>query len=339
MRKPSAKNFPRSQRNFRRLGWAAAALCVAVWALPSLAYGQAATLLARVSRCYAGGDLGCVLTLLEGASLPAADQSPADGAECLRMLAFSAARLDRHDLARRSFAAWLAQPGEHRLERATTLPAIYQDYAAALLDTHAKDLDLQPSLGPRPTLSAPATTPADLPRFAPPQRAARDTARDFALLVAADISTAPGYAPDSLLEMLGASIGLEADLSPRWRLGLRAGGLRYAGPHAAIYGGTPTYLPYGLARLGTALWVDSGQSAEVLLGVGGGARVRDGDSDAVLIVAPALRYTWRPSGGSSLIAVFAEISGGVVASSGADALLNCALGVSLKPPRSAVGGP
>ena len=255
------------------------------------------------------------------------------------MLGFSAARLDRHDLARKTFAVWVAQPGDHRLERATTAPAVYQDYAAALLDTHAKDLDLQPALGPRPQLAAPATTPADLPRFAPPQRAARDTAQDFALLVAADVSTAPGYAPDSALEMLGASMGLEADLSPTWRLGFRAGGLRYAGPHASAYGGTSTYLPYGLLRLGAALWQAPGQSAEVLLGVGGGARVRDGESDGVLIVSPALRYTLRPSGGNAPVALFVEASGGVVVSGGADAQLSCSLGISLRPPRSAVGGP
>lgn len=339
MKRPSAQNSPHNPYHVRSIGWAGAALCVALLALPSPASAAAPSLVSRAQQCYAAGDLGCVVTLLEGAALPEAEQPAADVAECWRLLGFSAARLDRHDLARRAFAAWIALPGAHRLERATTPPAVFQDYAAALIEGHAKELDLQPRIGARPQLPAPATTAADLPRFAPPLASQRDTANNFTVLAGLDVSTAPNYMPDSVLDLLGGSVGLEIDLDPAWRLGLRAGGLRYVGPHATIYGGTQTFLPYALLRVGRTLWAREGHRAELLLGFGGGARGRDGNLDAAALITPALRYTFRPDAGQALAALFVEASGSAVLADRFDSVLTCSIGVSLKPRRTGVGGP
>jgi len=315
-----------------------AALAALVVAVPSPSLAAAPTLASRAQQCYAAGDLGCVVTLLEATPLPAANQSAADAAECLRLLGFSASRLERHDLARRAFAAWLGLPGEHRLDRSTTAPAVFQDYAAALVDGHAKELDLQPRIGARPELPAPPPSAADLPRFAPPSRADRDSARDFVILAGIDVTTAPNYMPESAQELIGGSIGLEVDAGPAWRLGLRAGGLRYFGPHAALYGGTQTFLPYALLRVGRVLWHAAGQRVEWLLGIGGGARGRDGNLDTAALVSPAFRYTLRPSSGRALTALFVEAGGSALVGDGMESVLSCSIGVSLRPRGADEGG-
>ena len=338
MRRLSAKNSlsdPCLARSLLRL----AALCALALLLPLPLRAAAPTLASRAQQCYAAGDLGCVVTLLEKTALPAPDQTPEEGAECLKLLGFSAARLERHDLARRAFAAWTALPGEHRLERESTLPGVFQDYAAALIEGHTKDLDLQPRIGARPELPAPATTAADLPRFAPPTRESRDGARDIAVLAGMDVSSAPNYLPNSALELLGASVGLEVDLGPAWRLGLRTGGLRYVGPHATGYGGTQTFLPYGLLRAGRVLWNNAEHSVELLVGIGGGARGRDGNLDATILVAPALRYTFRPAAGQALTALFVEAGASALLADSFDSVVTCSIGISLRPGSGRVGGP
>ena len=252
--------------------------------------------LSAAARCYAAGDMACVIQRLE--------QAPGDAPERWRMLAFAAARLDRASLSRRAFAAWIGLHSSHRLDRQSTAPAVWRHYAAALLQVHAGQLDLEPRLEPPAVLPPAAVTGVELPRFAPPPRSRRDQNRDFALclgVTAAAPMDGSGVAPG--MELL---VGLH--ISPVWRLGLQIGALRHPDGGGGLSGDVHGILTHAALRT-DALWLQ-GAAGEfgVGLAAGGGQLNWDGTrSEAVAAIRPLLRYAWpaRRQGGG--LAVWAEI--------------------------------
>lgn len=183
--------------------------------------------LPAAQQCFAASDMACVLRLLEPPqSVPESAPLPAR-AERLRLLAFACARLDRHGPARGWFAQWLQLDPALRLDRDSTPPLVWQDFAAAWLAVHGADLELQPVVGARPQLAAPKPTPADWPRFAPPPRSPRDQARDFVMHLALTVAADPAHAsrlPAHPVSHLG--VWWSAQVEPRpW---LRAGAVLHA---------------------------------------------------------------------------------------------------------------
>lgn len=188
-----------------RVGFVATLMVLALAAGPALATPKSP--IGAAAKCYAAGDMLCVVTKLKDAPVDAAQ-----AAEQQRMLAFAAARMDRHDLARKAFAAWIRlDPIKHRLRRENTPPAVHRDWASAWLDVHRDQLDLQPREPATATpLPAPVTA-GDLPVLAPPSRSHRDRAGDVTIDIAA-LTFAPS-----------ASIGMRVSLVKRagplfWRI-------------------------------------------------------------------------------------------------------------------------
>lgn len=279
--------------------------------------------------CYGQGDLGCVVQLLETVTV-----SAADAPERWRLLGFAAARLDRHELARKAFAEWIALSPGHRLDRAMTPPAIYQDYSAALLERHGGELDLTPRTGDRP--QAPVSSPqvSELPVFAPPPRSERDQATDFAFYAGLGITETDGIVRANPVDHLGGFLGIEHDVGGRFRLGPQLGVWQYGAPSAA--GGDSARLTaFGLMRAGVLLGGGGGHSVEAWLGLGGGY---DPDEDVAGAVAPAVRYTFRPAAGRSRIAVTCEVAAvTLVAGDELRQLFTLGVGVGLRDTKD-VGG-
>ncbi|MBI5610502.1 MAG: hypothetical protein HY902_16620 [Deltaproteobacteria bacterium] len=212
--------------------WVRAGLVAAVVAFcPALARAEAPVapehVLAQAQKCYVEADLGCALRLLEPDpawpdGLPVAVRS-----ERLRLLGFAAARLDQHALARRAFAAWVALAPANRLDRASTPPAIYVDYAAAWADALAPQLERKPQLDQHPPLDPPRPTAADLPRYGPPPRSDRDRARDHRFYLGMTGSVSQAGVPDSPTNQLGGQMAGAFQLRPSWSLGFQLAALRW----------------------------------------------------------------------------------------------------------------
>lgn len=268
--------------------------------------------LQRAAKCYAATDLLCVVESLRAITY----DSPADAAEGLRLLAFAYARLDRHAEACHTFAHWLMLSPQHRLERATTPPAVFEDYTAALLDVHKDELDLAPQWEQHPVLPAPAVTPSDLPRFAPPAASQRDRADNVAasLLVggAYDLKEGRQTLPAPLP---AAEVGLGLLLGP-WQVGI-GGGMRYAtrvtctssAPPPAGQGfdiavgcsrGMGLVLPFQ-ARVSRLFAGDLRHGASLQAGIGGA--IETGVTSPVASLG--VRYTWHPAG--STVGLCAEL--------------------------------
>lgn len=254
----------------------------------------------RASRCYVQSDLLCVLQVLETAKF----DLPNEQNEALRLLAFAYARLDRHAEARKTFGQWLAlQPG-NRLERTSTPPAIFEDYAAAQLLAHQSELDLQPHLEGQAVLPPPAVSPTDLPHFAPPPRSGRDQANDFMFGVFAGANLDLRRGGDSAVLPAG-QIALDLMWNP-WTLGMAIGGRGAARVTTFTEGDvvgtvdttalvTPVLLRVGRMVIGNL------QHGLAIVAGGGGALE---SNDVTAVVSAGLRYTWLPAG--SAIGLCAE---------------------------------
>ncbi len=261
--------------------------------------------LQRASKCYAANDLLCVVESLQSITY----DKLAHAAEGMRLLAFAYARLDRHAEARQTFAQWLELSPQHRLERATTPPAVFEDYTAALLDVYKADLDLTPQLELHPVLPAPAVTPSDLPRFEPPPVSERDRADNAvaSLLVggAYDLKEGRQTLPAPLP---AAEVGLGLLLGA-WQVGM-AGGMRYATrvtctssapPPAGQLGdivvgcgrGTGLVVPFQ-TRVTRIFVGDVRHGVSLQAGIGGA--IESGATSPVASLG--VRYTWHPAGNS-----------------------------------------
>lgn len=263
--------------------------------LPTLAFAADVPPLQRASQCYAQADLLCVVQVLEHASL-----SPTDLAEGTRLLAFAYSRLDRHAEARQAFARWVAQDPQHRLDRATTPPGIFADYTAALLKAHEAELDLEPHLEVEAVLPAPAVTPSDLPRFAPPPPSSRDKADNFMLGIEAGVH-AEHRDPRASLEAIG-QVGLDLVFA-EWTVGF-AGGGRYV-LRTIIDGDVTAHgsqvVAQALLRVSRVLIGNPRHGVALLAEVGGDIEL--GELSPVL--GGGLRYTGIPSG--SVLGLYVEL--------------------------------
>ena len=276
--------------------------------------------------CYGQSNFACVIQTLEHTAF----EMTADRAEALRLLAFAAARMDRHDLARKAFAAWIALSDQHRLDRASTPPNVYQDYAAALLQAHKAELDLTPQLEHQPQLPAPPAKVEDLPRFPPPARAQRDEARDFGFYFgpAASLIVLKG----STTEVYAAPAGqfaIDLDLAPQWRLGVAAG---------AVSGKSV----FGFAQLRVAhpLWQSEDAALDAVVGAGvamGRPRGCHADEDCgasptLPLLSPTLRY--RHVAADSAIGWAAELQATTMYDNGSvDIAPTLVLSLAFRPPR------
>lgn len=254
----------------------APALVAPALAAPARAQSDQEALRAA-SICYGAGDMACVIARLEGAR----GAQP----ERWRLLAFAAARMDRHDLARQAFATWLGLDARHRLSRETTPPAIWRDYTAALLQVHGAALDLKPRAGPPAVLPPEAVTAVALPRYPLPPREARDRATDFS----GSLGLTAGLALPGASPAFGAALDMGLHVGPRWRAGLFLAGLqlpRWAPDPAGLLvcGGLQPAV-----RLGDGGWGE----LVALMDVGAGQKALvDGRSSAAAVIRPALRYAW-----------------------------------------------
>ena len=289
--------------------------------VPSAAVAGPDRDLTAAARCYAAGDMACVIQRLENA--------PGDAAERWRMLAFAAARMDRAGLSRRAFAAWIGLDVGHRLDRQSTAPGIWRHYAAALLQVHGDQLDLEPRLEPPAVLPPAAVTGLELPHFAPPPRSARDHSRDYALCLGATVGMpldGAGMAP-------GVALGLGLHLSALWRLAAEVGWLRHPDGGDGLGGDPPGTLIHAALRA-DVLWL-SGAAGELGFGlaVGGGQLSWDGTtSEAVAAIRPLLRYAWPARRQGSGLAVWAEVGHQMlVGGEGSRQLPSVGLGVELRP--------
>ncbi len=246
--------------------------------------------LAVAQRCYGAGDFGCVVRTLSP-NEAVADSAPlADRAERWRMLAFAAARLDRHDLAQHAFVHWLQLDPSHHLDRASTPPVVWQDYAAAWLQVRGGDLDLRPVVPDHPQLQAPVLTPRDWPKFAPPPRSNRDQARDFVFELG-PVLTVPAATPVQAVrrmpDHLGVAVGLAVQPWQDWRLGAHLQATRwYADSHSRIRGEVT-------ARVGWTLWQRQASRLE-LIGGAGAAFEPTAAAGSAAVLALGMRYHRQP---------------------------------------------
>lgn len=242
---------------------AARALVLIAALVATAAHGQTGDPpLVAAQRCYGAGDLGCVLRVLTpDAAVPDSAPLP-DRVERWRLLAFAAARLDKHDVAQRAFGQWLSlEPAAH-LDRATTPPVVWNDYAAAWLLVHGGELGLQPVVADHPQLAPPVLTPRDWPKFAPPPRSGRDQARDFVFAMG-PVLTLPG--PNGFLapqDHLGVLVALSVLPLERLRVG---GELQ-----ASRWRATPSDRVRGeiAVRAGWTLWAGDSDRIEAIGGAG-----------------------------------------------------------------------
>ncbi len=313
-----------SPRRLRFAGLALAALTVAgLSARPCLAATDRDV--AAAARCYANADLACVVERLQASS----SQRP----ERWRLLAFAAARLDRHQLARQAFTAWIRLAPGHRLQRDVTPPAIWRDYAAALITAHANKLDLRPRVEPPATLPPAAATQTSLPRFAPPPRSSRDHNTDFAIW----LGGVAGLAWQADDPAAGVELTVAANLAARWRLGFQLTMLRYPAEATTVPGDVTFILPGVLASGGVRADLLLVQGVAGELGVAGGLGFAmldwdDGRSESVAAIRPALRYAWPARQRSSLLALWLEISHGFLVGNVRSRQFNViGLGLELRP--------
>jgi hypothetical protein len=278
--------------------------------------------LQRATQCYAQADLLCVVQVLEHAAL-----SGPELAEGTRLLAFAYARLDRHAEARQAFTRWIAQDSQHKLDRSTTPPAVFTDYTAALLKAHEAELDLEPHLEFQAVLPAPAVTPSDLPRFAPPPPSSRDKADNFALGLLAGVH-AEHRDPRASLEAIG-QVGLDLVFA-EWTVGF-AGSGRYVlqtifdGDRNVIAEGTQV-VAQAVVRVSRVLIGDPRHGVAVLAALGGDIEV--GKLSPVL--GAGLRYTGIPNG--SVVGLCVELRDDVNLSSSRQTPL-LLIGICLRPAR------
>lgn len=313
------------RRAFVWLGFVLSALLPQV----ALALSIVDSPLSVAQACYGRSDFACVIAALEKTAF----DLPADRAEGLRLLAFAAARMDRHDLARKAFAAWIVLSDQHRLDRASTPPNVYQDYAAALLQAHKAELDLTPQLEHQPQLPAPPAKVEDLPHFAPPPRAQRDQARDFGFYFgpAASLIVLKG----STTEVYGAFVSqfaIDLDLSPQWRLGIATGAV--AGKN--VFG-------FAQLRVAHALWLDEEATLDGVVGLGvamGRPRGCHADEDCsadptLPLISPTLRY--RHVAAASTIGWAVELQATTMFDTGSvDIAPTLVLSLAFRPPRPKV---
>lgn len=283
--------------------------------------------LAEAQSCYGNGDLACVLRVLAPVHL-----SESEEPERLRLLAFCAARLDRHEEARQYFTAWLqlnpqnTANVQHKLDRATTPPQVYQDYTAALLATKTDQFDWQPQIENHVVVAPLAVTPSDLPHFAPPPRMENSVASRMSFLLGLNVSlpvTAQSSHWTPVQAMLAGGLALELDLPAYLKIGVAAGG--WQRPNGT---GGGEWNPYSLFRAGIGgRWGDHG--LDLLLGAG---VVLSATAEQVIgTFAPALRYHWRPA--TQLVGVYAELASETLfASAGTQEIIGISLGVLLKSP-------
>lgn len=281
-------------------------------------------MLGQAQACYAQGDLACVLRLLDPQAKELEALAPAEQGERWRLLAFAASRLDQRLAARKAFGRWIALAPSHRLERASTLPGVYADYAAALIDVLGADLDRTPQLDHRAQLAVPVPAPADWPRFAPPPRSPRDNARDFLFafgLLGSVHLKAPAGSPG---DHLGAQLGVELEPWQRWRFGFQFAGLRWVDQFSrarvlvqARAGWAP--LVRGIHRLDLVAAGGMGLSTEV-------------DEGSVAAVGAMLRYQLQPA--RSAAGFYIEVGDQVGIASRIQHIAVVALGVVLQPART-----
>ena len=307
----------------RHLRWAVLRLtllcaCLAPhWALAKpRAVAPAPDPLQQAQACYGAGDLGCVLTVLAGALLAAEQQG-----ERLRLLAFAAARLDRHAEARQHFAAWLQLPQKPRLDRALTPPTIYEDYSAALLALYSDRLELSPQLANDGEVMPAAPTATDLPRFAPPPRGDGGGIPPATYLVGlhGSLPAAAHWGPPGA--HLGMELGIELDLPAAFRAGLLLGGWQRPLAVGAEWN------PFALTRGGLG-WRWGEHGLDVLLGLG--VALTSGADAVVGALVPAMRYHWRPA--TRTAGFFVELaSETLIGSQGPREVIGLAVGVLLRP--------
>lgn len=288
------------------------------------------TLLGAAQKCYVQADLGCAVRLLEPESALPADAPLADRAERLRLLAFAASRLDRHELARKAFASWIRLSDQHRLDRASTPGGIYADYTAAWIECLGAGLDRQPILDHRPVLVPPRPEPADLPRFAPPPRSARDNANNFAFFVGLGGAAEPGQPAGSLSHHLGVQLGLNLGLSERWRAGLNLQVLRWSWESAGQAAGVSRVLSQ--LQGAWALWQPSAHRLEVVLD---GGMAFDWTGDTIGALGGGLRY--HPVGLSKPALWYVEVLDQLGLRSRIDHILSISFGLVLQPARPQPG--
>jgi hypothetical protein len=283
---------------------------------PATAGAQAGpTPLRQAQACYVRDDLGCVIDVLGPASSTLAD----DAREGLRLLGFAYARLDRHAEAQRTFATWLQRFPDARLERATTPPQVWQDYASAQLEGVRGKLDTRPQLV-EPVVLPPPVTASDLPAFSPPPTSSRDKARDFqfGLAAGASMELGGGARPTP---MMAAQLSFEL-LPGRWWAGLAIGGrghrLRDDDAGAPLRIRVPVLL-----RVGRQLAGDP--SRGLWLVAGGGVHY---GSEPSPVLSAGLRYT--PSG-RGVAGLCAELRDDLDLSAGSHSVV-ALVGACLRPP-------
>lgn len=297
---------------------------VAAPALPSAAPPVAQSPVVQAQNCYAQGDFACVVRLLDPAAPGLQALSPAEQGERWRLLAMAASRLDQRATARQAFAQWIRLASANRLDRATTPPAVYADYAAALLEVVGSEIERTPQLDHRAKLAVPAPGPADWPKFSPPPRSPRDNARDFlfhvGLLGSVHLRNALGGPGDHI----GALLGVELEPWQRWRFGAQFGALRWIDNFARS-----RVLLQG--RAGWAPWVKATHRLEIagLAGLGLSTEVDEGSVGAV---GAAIRYHWQPA--NSAAGLYVEIADQVGIASRTQHIAVLAIGLTLQPARS-----
>lgn len=265
-----------------------------------------------------------MLRLLDADAAGLDGLAPAEQGERWRLLAFAASRLDQRGAARRAFARWIALSPSHRLERASTLPGIYADYAAALIEVLGSDLDRTPQLDHRAQVAVPLPAPADWPRFAPPPRSARDNARDFlfafGLLGSLHLKAAAGSPADHL----GAQLGVELEPWQRWRFGFQFAGLRWVDRFARAR-------VLAQARAGWAPLVRGPHRLDLIAAAGMGLST-EVDEGSVAAVGAAARYQLQPA--NSAVGLYVEVGDQVGIASRTQHVAVVAVGVVLQPARS-----
>lgn len=311
----------------------AALIAVAVCCLSAPSDAAAAdappSVIQRAQQLHSLGDLGGVVRLLEADAALPAEAPLADQYERLRLLAWAAARLDRHDLAQRSFAAWIRASAQHRLDRAHTPAAVYADYVAALLSVAGPELDVAPRLDAHPQLPIPPPSASSWPKFAPPPRSPRDQARDFVFLLGPNGSLAMTGAAGDVADHLGAQLGVELEPLQRWRLGLQFHLLRWS------VAGQPATRPGMQLRAAWALWPRGAHRLEV---IGGGGAALSDRADMATAAALALGLRYHGHDAARAAGWFVELADQMTLSDPRH-LVVLAVGVAFRPARAAPQSP
>lgn len=276
--------------------------------------------LVEAQACYGTGDLGCVLRVLATADVPAAEAS-----ERLRLLGFSAARLDRHTEARTWFAQWVALAPGNRLDRAVTPPVVYQDYSAALLASRSADLEWTPQVDHQTLVLPTAPTPADFAQFAPPPRGQgmpKLTIR-YGMGVHASLPVSSQAGAWSLpWRHVGMQLAMDLAIPLNLSVGAVMSGWQRPDPTGGV-----TWNPSAVARLG---WGQRFGNHGLEVFVGAGVALATGKDSVVGALVPAVRYHWRPE--ARVAGFYAELASQTLFGSDATSeVLGLSLGVLLQP--------